>query len=219
MYEKPRFLIAGDSALIMELSDTIEVECSKRIRVMMSKIEQIDGVKELVPAYSSIMVCYDPSIKKFEYLVSELEEIYKNSISENLPEGRTLIVPVRYGGEYGPDLGYVSEHAGLTEGDVIEIHTSVDYFVYFIGFMPGFPYLGGMDERIATPRLDRPRDMISAGSVGIAGSQTGIYPLNSPGGWRIIGRTPTKLYDPCAEDPVIIKAGGYIRFRRMEWSE
>ena len=117
-----------------------------------------------------------------------------------------------YGGEYGPDLAHVAEHNGLTAGEVVQIHSSTDYLVYMMGFTPGFPYLGGMAESIATPRLQTPRPLIPAGSVGIAEQQTGVYPIESPGGWQLVGRTPVQLFDPQREPPAVVAAGDFIRF-------
>ena len=121
-------------------------------------------------------------------------------------------IPVCYGGEYGPDIDNIASHAGLTQEEVIQIHSSRDYLIYMLGFLPGFCYLGGLDERIHTPRLSNPRLRIRAGSVGIGGSQTGIYPLDSPGGWQLMGMTPVKTYDPEREIPILVEAGNYIRF-------
>ena len=136
-------------------------------------------------------------------------------------EGKRKIfeIPVLYGGEYGPDLESIAEHAGLSEGEVIKIHSSQDYLIYMLGFLPGFCYLGGLDERIHTPRLANPRLKIRAGSVGIGGSQTGIYPLDSPGGWQLMGMTPVKTYDPEREVPILVEAGNYIRFVPVDEAE
>lgn len=121
-------------------------------------------------------------------------------------------IPTVYGGEFGPDLGFVASHNHLTEADVVSIHSGTDYLVYMMGFIPGFTYLGGMDPRIATPRLSSPRTHIPAGSVGIAGEQTGTYPSDSPGGWQIIGRTPLSMYDASREEAALLKAGDYVRY-------
>ena len=133
-----------------------------------------------------------------------------------VPNPSTLEIPVVYGGEYGPDLEYVAEHNGISTEEVVEIHHSSSYLIYMLGFVPGFPYLGGMSEKIATPRLKSPRVAIPAGSIGIAGAQTGIYPLESPGGWQLIGRTPLKLFDPGKEDPFLPKPGHYLKFFPIE---
>ena len=132
---------------------------------------------------------------------------------------RIFEIPVCYGGEYGPDIQNIAEHAGLSQEEVIQIHSSRDYLIYMLGFLPGFTYLGGLDERLHTPRLANPRIRIPAGSVGIGGSQTGIYPLDSPGGWQLMGMTPVKTYDPSRETPILVEAGDYIRFVPVEEEE
>ena len=132
---------------------------------------------------------------------------------------RIFEIPVCYGGEYGPDIQNIAEHAGLSQEEVIQIHSSRDYLIYMLGFLPGFTYLGGLDERLHTPRLANPRIRIPAGSVGIGGSQTGIYPLDSPGGWQLMGMTPGKTYDPARETPILVEAGDYIRFVPVEEEE
>jgi len=132
---------------------------------------------------------------------------------------RIITIPVSYGGEFGPDLEFVAKHNSITEDEVVAIHTSIPYLVYMLGFAPGFPYLGGMSERIATPRLASPRVKIPAGSVGIAGKQTGIYPLESPGGWQLIGRTPLTLFDPLAKNPFVFAAGDYLQFTAIKMDE
>lgn len=139
--------------------------------------------------------------------------------SRAVPSRKKVIIPVCYGGEYGPDLEFVSQYTGLSEEEVVKIHTACTYRVYMLGFLPGFPYLGGMDERIAAPRLETPRTRIPAGSVGIAGSQTGFYPMESPGGWRIIGRTPIKAFDPFSDNPFLLAPGDLVQFRAIGQEE
>ena len=221
MYSEPRFLPAGDQALVMELGDTIEEACSMAIRSLVTSIraEQVPGVTEMIPSYRSILVLYDPMVSGFDVLVQALSSLFSRLDVHAAPKGDVLVVPVLYGGEVGPDLPFVAEHAGMSEEQVVAVHASRDYLIYMLGFTPGFTYLGGMDERIATPRLERPRERIPAGSVGIAGKQTGIYPIDSPGGWRLIGLTPMRLYDPHRDPPILPSVGGYIRFRRIDGSE
>ncbi|MDY6986174.1 MAG: 5-oxoprolinase subunit PxpB [Candidatus Thermoplasmatota archaeon] len=218
MYERPKFLKAGDSALIIELGNEINERCNEKVVALAKELKSVEGVLEIVPAYRSLLVYYDPSIIEFDDLKDKSEERLKRT-KASIAKGKTFEVPVCYGGEFGPDLGFVARHNGLSDEEVIEIHCSGDYRVYMLGFLPGFPYLGGMDERIAALRLEKPRTKIAAGSVGIAGKQTGIYPVESPGGWRIIGRTPLSLYNPEAEDPVPIRAGDTIRFKRISEKE
>ena len=214
---RPKIRPAGDSAVMVTFGERIEKEINDRVRAFDEALvgSAIDGIVETVPSYSACLVYYDPLIKNFEEIKACLEELISGMDKASVKAGALIEIPVVYGGEYGPDLRDVAEYAGLSEDEVIEIHTSNEYPVYMIGFTPGFPYLGGMDERIACPRLEKPRVSIPAGSVGIAGSQTGVYPSESPGGWRIIGRTPLKLYDRLRERPVLLEPGMRIRFVRI----
>lgn len=218
MYKQTKYLAAGDRALVMEFGNSISEEINKKIRSMGIAIEKdkIEGITETVPTYRSLMVHYDPMIIGYDALIDKLRSLEEQLKSIDLPSPCTYEIPTLYGGEFGPDIENVAKHNNLTVEQVIEIHTSRDYLIYMLGFTPGFCYLGGMDERIATPRLSTPRTKISAGSVGIAASQTGIYPIDSPGGWQLIGRTPLKLYDPYRENPILLKAGNYIRFTRID---
>ena len=134
-------------------------------------------------------------------------------------EKKVWEIPVLYGGELGPDFSYVAEHAGISGEELIRLHSEKDYLVYMLGFLPGFTYLGGLEEKLHTPRLENPRVKIPAGSVGIGGSQTGVYPVDSPGGWQLIGRTPVKMYDPEKQDPILVQAGEYIHFYPITDSE
>ena len=151
-----------------------------------------------------------------EDLQKRLAELYGNLEDADLGASKVVEIPTLYGGEYGPDIEFVATHTNLTEAEVIEVHTSADYLVYMVGFNPGFPYLGGMSEKIATPRLPTPRVRMVPGSVGIAERQTGIYPLASPGGWRVIGRSPIKMFDPGREPPSLVEAGDLVRFTSIE---
>lgn len=219
MYEQARFLPMGDGAIVMEFANEISKEVNARIRQTTKAIEKtIEGVIEVLPTYRSITIFYRPDQITYDELVTKLQTI-KEGNEEGDSLSRRIEIPTVYGGEYGPDLAYVAQHASLSEEEVIRIHTGTDYLVYMLGFSPGFTYLGGLDERIATPRLESPRVKIPAGSVGIAGSQTGMYPSESPGGWQLIGRTPLKLYDPKKEPPVFIQAGDYIRYVAITESE
>ena len=201
----------GDSALLVSFGEVIDEEINDRVHALARTIERVnfEWLVEVVPAYSSLAVIYDPALIDFEGVKLAVEGL---EFSARKFEGKLVKIPVLYGGEYGPDLEFVAQYNGLTPGEVIEIHSRPTYRVYFLGFLPGFAYLGGMDERIATPRLETPRLKVPAGSVGIAGKQTGIYPLESPGGWRLIGRTPLRLFDPSKEPPTLLQPGDRIRF-------
>ena len=215
MENSVRFLFSGDSALVIEFGNEISVDINKKIRKMMDDIkkENIDGIVELVPTYCSLLINYDVLKIDYSTLVEKLKTFLNNDLETAEGEEVTLVeIPTLYNDEFGPDLSYVAEYNKLSKEEVIKIHTGTDYLVYMLGFMPGFTYLGGMSEKIATPRLESPRLQIYSGSVGIAGKQTGMYPSISPGGWRIIGRTPLKLYNPDSDTPVYISSGDYVRY-------
>ncbi|MBN1426672.1 5-oxoprolinase subunit PxpB [Candidatus Fermentibacteria bacterium] len=221
MSQYPRFLPVGDRALSIELGDSISVVTNRRVHGLSREIGRLGvrGVLDVVPTYRSLMVYYDPRSISYADLTSRLGEM-EGSLGDGETVAPKLVeIPALYGGEYGPDIGDVAEHNGVSEAEVIEIHSGADYLVYMMGFLPGFPYLGGMSERIATPRLVTPRASIPTGSVAIAERQTGIYPVESPGGWRIIGRTPIGLFDPGREPPVEIEPGDYLRFVQVDESE
>ena len=149
-----------------------------------------------------------------------IEPTLEQTVTDNANELVTVVeIPTVYGGEFGPDLGFVASHNNLTEDEVVAIHSGTDYLVYMLGFIPGFTYLGGMDPRIATPRLSSPRTLIPAGSVGIAGAQTGTYPSDSPGGWQIIGRTPVTMYDMSKKQAALLSAGDYVRYVPIDEAE
>lgn len=177
------------------------------------------GIREHIPTYRSLMIVYDPAKLLFKELVENVQQIEIQLELAALPESKIIEVPVVYGGEFGPDIGYVAQHHNLNENAVISLHTARDYLVYMLGFTPGFCYLGGLAEELETPRLTVPRARIPAGSVGIAGKQTGVYPIDSPGGWQLIGRTPLRLFDPHREPAVLITAGDYVRFVQIDEQE
>lgn len=209
-----RILTAGDSALLVEFGKEISPEINQRISavVQLMKEQHIEGLVDMIPAFCSLLINYDPRVISYEEIRERVERLIKVDIKSENGKKKVFEIPVCYGGEYGPDLANIAAHAGLSEEEVIEIHSSQDYLIYMLGFLPGFTYLGGLDERIHTPRLANPRIKINAGSVGIGGSQTGIYPVDSPGGWQLMGMTPVKTYDPERETPILVEAGDYIRF-------
>ena len=172
----------------------------------------IPGVVEWVPTYRSLMVCYDPSVISYRRLRLRLRGLMQKASRVSQAGRRIWEIPVCYGGVYGEDIGFVASNAGITTDEVVRLHAGKEYRIYMLGFLPGFAYLGGLDKRIHTPRLKIPRTKIPLGSVGIGGEQTGIYPLASPGGWQLIGRTPIKPYDPARSLPILFEAGDYLRF-------
>lgn len=211
---KPRLLPLGDSALLIQLGDEIDPALNRQVHAFERRLraDRLPGVIESVPAYASILVHYDPlqlNLRQVSEWAATEAEVAETETASN---PRTIEVPVRYGGADGPDLDSIAKRHGISVDEVIRIHTSRDYIVYMMGFTPGFPYMGRLDEAIATPRLETPRTLVPAGSVGIAGAQTGIYPIDSPGGWRILGRTSLRLLDPDAEQPFLFSPGDTVRF-------
>ena len=221
-HEAVRYLTLGDQGLIVEFGNAISPEISAKVRGMYLAVLEsgIPGIIDLNPTYRSLMVGYDPAVILYDDLVAQLKSLENRLGEMSLPEPNILVVPTLYGGEeYGPDMKTVMETSALSQEEVISIHTGTDYLVYMLGFTPGFSYLGGMDIRIETPRLKNPRVRIPGGSVGIAGKQTGIYSIDGPGGWQLIGRTPIKIYDPYREKPILHKAGDYIRFVSIDLAQ
>ena len=219
MYDQLKFLVSGDAHLVVEVGDTISREVHYKVQALYSAITAaaIPGIEELIPTYRSIAVNYNSFVTRQDELQLKINDLMM------APQGdvksRIFDIPVLYGGDYGPDLEFVANHNNLTVREVISIHTQQEYPIYMFGFAPGFAYLGGVSERIMTPRLETPRIVIPAGSVGIAGSQTGIYPQDSPGGWQVIGRTPLKFFNPYHDPPVFLNTGDHIHFHAIEEEE
>lgn len=219
----------GDSAIIIYFGNEIEISIHKRVKALLDYLdkEPIEGMIEYVPSYTSVTIYYNPlqvlqKNKKgspSEIISFQLEEIVKNLKNSNEQVARKIEIPVCYGGGFGPDLEYVAKHNNLTTDEVISIHSSKEYLVYMLGFAPGFPFVGGMSKQIATPRRKEPRSAIPAGSVGIAGNQTGIYPISTPGGWQLIGRTPVRLFLSEQNPPSFLQAGDIIKFKSISLKE
>lgn len=214
MTYRPKIVPLGDSALLVQLGDEIEITINQRVHALAAliNISPLGGVIETVPAYSTLLVLYDSLL----LTEAELHEWLRGKLNQienvNLRKPRQLEVPLQYGGEYGADLQFVADYHHLRVDDVIRIHSEKTYMVYMMGFTPGFPYMGKLDDAIVTPRLETPRTHVPAGTVAIAGSQTGIYPIESPGGWRLIGHTSLKLFDPKSESPFLFSPGDEVRF-------
>lgn len=210
-----KYLLAGDKAIVVEFGDIIDEDINRKVINLMKNIESsslINSIYEMIPTYRSLMIIYNPLKITFNDLINSVKNIEFNLKILDKSEKNIIKIPVLYGNDFGPDIDTVAKHNGLSIEDVIRLHSEAEYLVYMLGFTPGFTYLGGMNSKLETPRLANPRVKIPEGSVGIAGKQTGVYPIESPGGWQLIGRTPIKLYDPKRENPILLKAGDYVKF-------
>lgn len=228
-----RVVPLGDRALLIQLGTTIDEGTHRLVRAVSARLASsgVPGLVEVVPAFASVAVHYDPVrvpndhpaggtfrspyVRFAEAVQAALADLGDEAVEAS----RTVDIPVRYGGEDGPDLGVVAAAHGLSADEVVGLHSAATYRVYMLGFAPGFAYLGGLPESLVTPRRDEPRTAVPAGSVGIGGSQTGIYPLTTPGGWQIIGRTSLSLFDPRREPPALLAIGDIVRFHAMEPNE
>lgn len=219
------FCPLGDSAVVVKLGEEIHSKTHGKIIKLSNTLESkpFHGFIEAVPSYNSVTVYYNPFevhaahseckySTAYEIVSAILMNYMKKISSDYVDTGELFKIPVLYGGKYGPDLDFVARYNNLTREEVISIHTNKDYLVYMIGFAPGFPYLAGIDKKIATPRKDKPRPLVPARSVGIAGEQTGLYTLDSPGGWQIIGQTPIELFTPEKIPPTLLKPGDKVQF-------
>lgn len=216
-----KYLISGDSAVTIEFGNEINSEINNKIRVFneLIKSSNIPGITETVPTFRSLLIYYNPSKIYFNELKEKIEKLTQDIDLKKESKKRIIEIPVCYGGVFGEDLEFVAEHSKMSINEVIKMHTSKEYLIYMLGFLPGFAYLGGLNEKLFTPRLKNPRTRIEAGSVGIGGEQTGIYPVASPGGWRLIGTTPVKTYDANREKPILYQAGDYIKFFEISTSD
>ncbi|HEX4076109.1 MAG TPA: 5-oxoprolinase subunit PxpB [Candidatus Acidoferrales bacterium] len=211
---RARFQAASDQSLLIYLGEEISLEAHRRVRrlLLLLESEPVAGVRNLRPAYCSLLVTFDA----LKMTHGELEGIVRGYLERvedtSLPEPRDLEIPTCYGGEFGPDLDETSALHGMTPAQAIELHASITYLVYFLGFVPGFAYLGELPSALATPRLATPRRGVPAGSVGIAGNQTGVYPFVTPGGWRLIGRTPIAMFRPDRANMSFLSIGDRVRF-------
>jgi KipI family sensor histidine kinase inhibitor len=197
--------------VVLELEPPLSLESQQRIWGLTQRLLESPAVSEVIPGMNNItVVLREPQSLALDG-IERIQRWWEES-EAMVPESRRIEIPVIYGGSFGPDLDEVAGHCGLSPRQVVELHSSVDYIVYFLGFQPGFAYLGGLAQKLETPRRAEPRLMVPAGSVGIGGSQTGIYPLATPGGWQLIGQTPVQLFNPTAEMPTLLTPGDTVRF-------
>ena len=202
----------GDAALLVELGDEIDPMINARVHALAASLSRVPGVTACVPAYASLLVEFDPGVSGESEVRERVDRALASAEAVSPLEPRVVEIPTRYGGEFGPDLDFVAQRSGLSPREVIRLHSAEPFRVFMLGFAPGFPYAGPLPAAIAAPRLDTPRSRVPAGSVAIAGRQTGIYPLESPGGWRLIGRTDLVLFDPARDPPALLRPGDYVRF-------
>jgi KipI family sensor histidine kinase inhibitor len=211
-----RMLMAGDSAMVLRLGDRIDPLVNARALAVARHLgaDEDQAIRDVVVGYASVTVYFDPLALPPAAVAERLRRAAEARTRESAQSGKQVVIPVRYGGTAGPDLSEVASFAGCTEDEVVSRHVAREYRVFMIGFLPGFPYMGVVDESIAMPRRETPRLAVPAGSVGIAGPQTGIYPVQSPGGWRLIGRTEAPLFDAGKTPPTLVQPGDAVRFRR-----
>lgn len=216
-----RLLPCGDRAVVAEFGDAVDPAINARVRAFAYSLQQMShgGVLQVTPTYRSALVEYDPLTLDWDTLTALLHEADRRTTTLRLPAPRRVRVPVCYGGEFGPDLESVCEHTGLSQDQVIARHAGAEYLVYCVGFAAGFPYMGGLDPALVTPRLPAPRTKVPAGAVGIGGQQTGVYPMELPGGWRLIGRSPMRLFDAGRQEPCLLQSGDLVTFVPIDAAE
>ncbi|WP_206955091.1 5-oxoprolinase subunit PxpB [Trinickia acidisoli] len=212
---EPRIYPFGDSALVCEAPPPATLACQERVWALGEAAREWPHVVEVVPGMNNLTIVFDPLCADVEALARDLALAWDRAVGVR-PSTREIDIPVRYGGEDGPDLPAVAEYAGLSIDEVVRRHASAEYVVFFVGFQPGFAYLGGLDASLHMPRRAAPRLEVPVGSVGIGGAQTGIYPAASPGGWQLIGRTPSLLFDPAGHPPTLLQPGDRVRFTALE---
>lgn len=208
---EPRIFSFGDSALVCEAPPPATLDCQRRVWSAAQDARDWPHVLEVVPGMNNLTVIFDPLEADPDDLTARLTAAWERPGSAQ-DLGREVEIPVQYGGECGPDLKTVADHTGLSVKEVVERHAGGEYIVFFLGFQPGFAYMGGLADVLHTPRRAEPRLEVPAGSVGIGGAQTGIYPATSPGGWQLIGRTALKLFDPSRTTPTLLQPGDRVRF-------
>jgi inhibitor of KinA len=221
VYAEPVIRVAGDQGILVELGDGISPQVHKRVRALNIALEaeNIEGILECAQTYRSVVMRYDPLKTSLANLQEQVHRLFSHLDDFDIPEPQLVELPVCYGGEFGPDLGHVATVNDLTDAEVIARHSQPEYLIYMVGFTPGFPFLGGLHTSLHTPRLEIPRKSVPAGSVGIANGQTGVYPIESPGGWQLIGRVPITLFNPHLENPFLLSAGDLLKFTPIDVHE
>ena len=215
LFEKAVYRLAGDNGLLVEFGEGIDPKVNTKVRAMAKTLEKNrpKGVKEMIPTYRSLLFIYDPGVTNPDMLCKLIERVENTLEKIEIEPWKVVEIPVCYGNKFGPDMENVQKAHGLTTQEVIFLHSTPEYLIYMVGFTPGFAFLGGLDEKLFTPRLATPRMHVPEGSVGIANNQTGMYPITSPGGWQLIGKTPLKLFAPDRANPFLYKAGDKIKFK------
>ena len=221
LFEKPVFRIAGDRGLLVEFGEGIDPKVNTKVRAMAKALEKKipKGVKEMLPTYRSLLFIYDPGVTNPDMLCKLIKRVENTLEKIEIEPWKVVEIPVCYANKFGPDMENVQKAHGLTTEEVIFLHSKPEYLIYMVGFTPGFAFLGGLDEKLHTPRLTTPRMLVPEGSVGIANNQTGMYPIASPGGWQLIGKTPLKLFAPDRANPFLYKAGDKIKFKPISQIE
>ena len=219
--EYPLFRPLGDSAILVVVGNTVSPKINTHVRGLITEILGKDwpGILEMVPSYCSLVIHFNPFALSVIAIEKLIRDLWEPALAVEKKGGKTVLIPTLYGGNFGPDIKTVSDLTGLSPKEIIKRHSAAQYLVYALGFSPGFPYLGGLDEGLKCSRLSSPRLNVPAGSVAIADAQTGIYPVASPGGWRIIGRTPVKIFDHELDPPSIIDPGDFIKFQPLDDEE
>jgi len=221
IWAEPRLLPCGDCAVSVELGDEVDRELNARVLALEYLLQQrgLPGVGETVPSYRALLVYYDPLVLDYDTLGRTLRELVAAARPEVLPPARTVDLPCCYEGELGFELEAAAQKLDLDPAEVVRLHAGADYYVYFVGFTPGLPYMTGMPDRLTIPRLQNPRTKTPPGSVSIGGIQCCIYSVESPGGFWVLGRTPVRMYDPQAADPILLRAGDHVRFQAIGRAE
>lgn len=213
-----KIVSASDSSLLVVLGDAVSLDNHERVMSLFLALQKLNDprIRNLHPAYASLLIDFDPLRISHEQAASLLENLEVQKLTQYQRPVNIVTIPVCYDLEFGPDLEDIANHAKIPAREVIRLHSSATYRVHFLGFTPGFAYLGGLPEALHMPRLPRPRTQVPAGTVAIAGSQAGVYPVNSPGGWQLIGRTPMRVFDPNATRPALLEPGDLVKFSAID---